>query len=55
MSRRTVDMQVNLPEPLLSELREIAKLAGVSLASVIKIAIATEVQRYRRPAPEAQS
>ena len=43
----STQMQVRLPAPLERELREIAKLAGLSVESVIKVALATEVRRWQ--------
>jgi len=40
-------MQVRLPAALERELRALAKLAGLSLESVIKIVLATEVRRWQ--------
>jgi hypothetical protein len=44
-----------LPADLLAELKDLAKLAGVPTSSVIKIALAAEIQRHKRVAREAQS
>lgn len=57
MSRRTVTMDLRLPDDLLVEMREVAKLAGLPVASVMKVALAVEVRRWKRlaPAQEPQS
>lgn len=44
----TTRTQVRLPRETEKMLREIAKLAGLSVESVIKIALATEVWRWKR-------
>jgi hypothetical protein len=41
-------IEVRLPGGLIAPLSEIAKLAGLSVESVIKLALATEVWRWQR-------
>lgn len=42
---KTETMEVRLPASLIAELSEVAKLAGVKLETVIKVALATEVRK----------
>lgn len=46
--KQTVTVEVRLPQELIDELRALAKLAGLSVESVMKIAIATEARRWQR-------
>jgi len=41
-------IEVQLPRRLVAPLAEIAKLSGLSVESVIKLALATEVWRWQR-------
>lgn len=50
MSARTVKIDVRLPRALIEELTALAKLAGVSVETVMKVAMATEILRHKRAA-----
>lgn len=43
MSSRTVELELNLPRDTADSLRMLAKLAGVSMQSVVRVIIAREV------------
>lgn len=42
---KTETIEVRLPAAIIAELAEIARLAGVKIETVIKVAMATEVRR----------
>ena len=48
MAKRTETMWVSLPRELVDEMKAIAKLAGLSVETVIRVAIATEFRRHAR-------
>ena len=43
----TVDVELRLPKVTLRALDEIAKLAGVPTATVLQVAVATQVWRWK--------
>lgn len=45
---KTITTEVRLPKPTIEEVKAIAKLAGLSPKSVIKLALATEVRRWQK-------
>jgi len=45
---KTITTEVRLPKQTIDEVRAIAKLAGLSPESVIKLALATEVRRWQK-------
>jgi hypothetical protein len=47
MPQKKQTIEVQLPGRLVAPLAEIAKLAGMSVESVIKLALATEVWRWQ--------
>jgi predicted DNA binding CopG/RHH family protein len=50
---KTKNIPIRLPDPVMDDLQEIASLAGLPVASVIKVILATEAWRWKnnRPAP----
>ena len=50
---KVIEMEVRLPKPLMDEVRALAKLAGLSPESVIKLALATEIRRHTPRVPAA--
>lgn len=44
----TITTEVRLPKQTIDEVKAIAKLAGLSPESVIKLALATEVRRWQK-------
>ena len=46
MAKRTETMWVSLPRELMDEMKAIAKLAGLSVETVIRVALATECRRH---------
>lgn len=42
---KTETIEVRLPAAIIAELAEIAKLAGVKIETVIKVAMATEMRK----------
>lgn len=47
---KTITTEVRLPKQTIDEVKAIAKLAGLSPESVIKLALATEVRRWQKVA-----
>jgi len=45
---KTITTEVRLPKQTIDEVKVIAKLAGLSPESVIKLALATEVRRWQK-------
>ena len=45
---KTITTEVRLPKQTIDEVKAIAKLAGLSPESVIKLALATEVRRWQK-------
>lgn len=45
---KTISTEVRLPKQTIDEVKAIAKLAGLSPESVIKLALATEVRRWKK-------
>lgn len=45
---KTITTEVRLPKTTIDEVKAIAKLAGLSPESVIKLALATEVRRWQK-------
>jgi hypothetical protein len=48
MNHKKQTIEVRLPGRVVAPISEIAKLAGLSVESVIKLALATEVWRWKR-------
>lgn len=49
----TITTEVRLPKQTIDEVKAIAKLAGLSPESVIKLALATEVRRWQKVGADA--
>lgn len=47
MSKRTEAVEIRLPVSVMTEYEMVAKLAGVAVASVMKVALAQEVRRQQ--------
>lgn len=47
MSKRTEAVEIRLPDSVMAEYEMVAKLAGVAVASVMKVALAQEVRRQQ--------
>ena len=45
---KTITTEVRLPKQTIDEMKAIAKLAGLSTESVIKLALATEMRRWQK-------
>mgnify|MGYP000921668010 CR=1 FL=1 len=45
---KMIETQLLLPKQMAEEIKAIAKLAGLSPQSVIKLALATEVRRWQK-------
>ena len=45
---KTITTEVRLPKQTIDEVKAIAKLAGLSTESVIKLALATEMRRWQK-------
>lgn len=45
---KTITTEVRLPKQTIDEVKAIAKLAGLSAESVIKLALATEMRRWQK-------
>ena len=45
---KTITTEMRLPKQTIDEVKAIAKLAGLSPESVIKLALATEVRRWQK-------
>ncbi len=50
---KTITTEVRLPKQMIDEVKAIAKLAGLSPESVIKLALATEVRRWQKVGAQA--
>ena len=45
---KTITTELRLPKQTIDEVKAIAKLAGLSTESVIKLALATEMRRWQK-------
>jgi len=55
MKRTSFEVQIHLPDEKVARLREVARLAGVSLQTVLKVAIAKHVVDSRAEMAKASA
>ena len=48
MAKDTIEVQIRLPKETSDEIKAVAKLAGLSVDSVIKLCMALEVRKWKR-------